>query len=84
MLSHPPPPPGPPPPPLSQFTKPCSPEEFGLALAQHFVREYPKTVWKAKVAGEPGVAGHAAAGMLGGPASGSRRRSWAALLRDAV
>lgn len=35
-----------------QFTKPCSPEEFGLALAQHFVREYPKTVWKAKVAVE--------------------------------
>lgn len=36
-----------------QFSKPCSPEEFGLALARHFIKHYPQTVWKAKVLGEP-------------------------------
>lgn len=32
-----------------QLREPCSPEEFGLALARHFVRSYCPTVWKAKV-----------------------------------
>ncbi|PRW56232.1 urate oxidase [Chlorella sorokiniana] len=32
--------------------RPCSPEEFGLALARHFVDSYPDTVWKAKVSVE--------------------------------
>lgn len=35
--------------------RPCSPEEFGAALARHFVHTYPATVWKAKVAGEVGA-----------------------------
>ena len=34
-------------------SKPVSPEEFGVALAKHFVEHYP-AVWKAKVAGEQG------------------------------
>lgn len=34
-----------------QFEAPCSPEEFAVALGQHFVRNYP-LVWKAKVLGE--------------------------------
>lgn len=35
-----------------QLQQPCAPEEFGLALARHFVKTYPQTVWKAKVLGE--------------------------------
>lgn len=31
-----------------QFDQPCSPEEFGVALAKHFVKTYPR-VSKAKV-----------------------------------
>ncbi|EFN58834.1 hypothetical protein CHLNCDRAFT_20118 [Chlorella variabilis] len=31
-----------------QFASPCSPEEFGVALAKHFVQNYP-LVWKSKV-----------------------------------
>lgn len=27
---------------LSQLSSPCSPEEFGMALAKHFVDTYPK------------------------------------------
>ena len=37
--------------PAPQFASPCSPEEFGVALAKHFVQNYP-LVWKSKVMGE--------------------------------
>ena len=48
-------------------SKPVSPEEFGVALAKHFVEHYP-TVWKAKVAGERRAGGRAGwmAGWLAG------------------
>jgi len=53
--------------------RPCSPEEFGVALARHFVDTYPATVWKAKVAG-------VRAGMVWVlcPAGWARARAWSA------
>lgn len=38
--------------PAAQLARPCGPEALAVELARFFVREYPDTVWKAKVAGE--------------------------------
>lgn len=43
-----------------QFDRPCSPEEFALALAKHFVKQYPRVGcgWDANVVGQGVGGGH--------------------------